>query len=129
MAFSSNTKDMQGILVNEYNTVNENILAKSTVEDLKLKKAGLITTYALEQNYPNPFNPTTTITYQLPKDGAVTLKIYDILGREVKTLVNEYKPAGSYSVTFNASNLASGVYIYQLKSGDFIANKKLVLMK
>ena len=81
------------------------------------------------QNFPNPFNPSTTINYQIPKDGMVTIKIYDILGREIRTLVNEYKPAGRYNITFNASNLASGVYIYQLKSGSFVASKKLVLMK
>ena len=81
------------------------------------------------QNYPNPFNPSTTINYQLPKDGFVTLIIYDILGREVKTLVNEYKAQGRYEVNFNASNLASGVYIYRIKVNDFSTSKKLLLMK
>ena len=85
--------------------------------------------FALEQNYPNPFNPTTNISYSLPRNGFVTLKVYDILGREVRTLVNEYEAAGSYNVTFNASNFASGVYIYQLRSGNFLATKKLLLMK
>ena len=66
---------------------------------------------------------------QIPSAGKVTLKVYDILGREVRTLVNEFKEKGSYKVTFNAKGLASGVYIYQLKSGDFVANKKLTLMK
>ena len=88
-----------------------------------------IKNYQLMQNYPNPFNPSTVIRYGLPRDGFVTLKVYDILGRKVATLVNEYEAAGSYNVTFNASNLASGIYIYQLKSGDFVANKKLILMK
>jgi len=81
------------------------------------------------QNYPNPFNPSTTINYQLPKDGFVTLIIYDILGREVKTLVNEYKAQGRYEVNFNAGNLASGVYIYRIKVNDFSSAKKLLLMK
>ena len=85
-------------------------------------------TYQLD-NYPNPFNPTTIIHYTIPKSGLVTLKIYDLLGREVKTLVNEYQNKGRYDVTFNAENLASGIYIYQLRSGSFIANKKLLLMK
>ena len=88
-----------------------------------------VNNFHLEQNYPNPFNPTTIIRYSLPKNGLVTLKVFDILGREVATLANEYKVAGIYDVTFNASNLASGVYIYQLRSGDFVANKKLILMK
>ena len=80
-------------------------------------------------NYPNPFNPTTIIHYVLPKAGFVTLKIYDMLGREVKTLVNENKDKGVYDVTFNASDLASGVYIYRLQSGNFVSSKKLLLMK
>jgi hypothetical protein len=93
-------------------------------------------TYELSQNYPNPFNPATTIRYQLPKDGMVTLKVYDILGAEVATLVNEEKLAGKYEVNFNSSghsgnvrNLASGVYIYRLQANDFISVKKMVLLK
>ncbi len=92
-------------------------------------------TYALEQNYPNPFNPTTTIRFAIPQSEHVTLKVYDLLGREVATLVNEVRNAGSYSETFpasggfDASKLASGVYIYTLKAGSFIASKKFVLLK
>jgi len=86
-------------------------------------------TYELSQNYPNPFNPSTTIRYQLPQEGFVTLKIYDILGREVKTLINEEKVKGKYEVNFNASNLASGVYLYRLKVNDYVAVKKLMLLK
>ena len=92
-------------------------------------KSNTPTQYLLMQNYPNPFNPTTIIHYALPKAGEVTLRLYDMLGREVKTLVNEYKTEGVYDVTFNASDLASGVYIYQLKAGNFVASKKLLLMK
>jgi Secretion system C-terminal sorting domain len=80
-------------------------------------------------NYPNPFNPTTTITYEIPKDGFVTLKVYDILGREVATLVNEFKTAGKYYVNFNAGNLASGMYFYRFKSGSYISTKKMMLLK
>jgi hypothetical protein len=80
--------------------------------------------YRLEQNYPNPFNPTTNITYVLPKAENVSLKVYDVLGREVATLVNEVKPAGAYTVPFNASNLASGVYFYKLQAGSFVQTKK-----
>ena len=85
--------------------------------------------YRLFQNYPNPFNPTTTIRYQLPAAGHVTLKVYDILGREVATLVNEVQKAGTYSERFDASKLSSGVYIYSIKTGNYFAAKKLLLMK
>ncbi|HEY9164597.1 MAG TPA: T9SS type A sorting domain-containing protein [Candidatus Kryptonia bacterium] len=85
--------------------------------------------YTLSQNFPNPFNPSTVISYQLPLNGMVALKIYDILGREVETLVNERQTAGNHSVTFNASNLPSGVYFYRLEAGTFSQTKKLVLLK
>lgn len=85
--------------------------------------------YSVSQNYPNPFNPTTTINYSIPKSGLVTIKVYDVLGAEVTSLVNEYKPVGSYQVTFNAEKLSSGVYFYQLKTGLFVKTKKLILMK
>ncbi len=84
---------------------------------------------ALEQNYPNPFNPTTVISYQLSAVSNVTLKVYDILGRLVTTLVSEKQSAGSYSVTFDGSRLASGVYFYRLTAGSYTAIKKLVLLK
>ena len=90
---------------------------------------GIPRVYSLAQNYPNPFNPSTKISFALPKAGNVELKIYDILGREVTTLVNEFRIAGNYTVDFNAANLASGVYFYRIKSGDFIDTKKMVLMK
>ncbi|MGD8780826.1 MAG: carbohydrate binding domain-containing protein [Ignavibacteria bacterium] len=85
--------------------------------------------YNLTQNYPNPFNPSTKIEYSLQKPGIVTLKIYNILGQEVLSLVNEFKNAGNYKVDFNAGNLASGVYIYQLRAGSFINSKKMLLLK
>jgi tetratricopeptide (TPR) repeat protein len=85
--------------------------------------------YGLSQNYPNPFNPSTTIRYQIPKSGIVTLKVYDILGKEVATLVNENKAEGSYDFTFNASRFASGVYIYQLRVNDFVSSKKMIMLK
>ena len=84
---------------------------------------------ALFQNYPNPFNPTTNIGFQVSDFGFVSLKIYDILGREVATLVNERKPAGKYSVTWNASSMASGVYFYRLEAGSFVETKKLLLLR
>jgi len=85
--------------------------------------------YALSQNYPNPFNPVTKINFALPKQGLVNLKIYDILGREVKTLVNEFKSPGEYSVDFNGSDLASGIYFYRLESNGFSDIKRMMLIK
>jgi len=85
--------------------------------------------YALSQNYPNPFNPTTTISFAIPEAGSVTLKIFDMLGREVTTLVNEDKTSGVYNASFDASQLASGTYIYTLRVGEFQQSKKMILMK
>jgi hypothetical protein len=85
--------------------------------------------YQLSQNYPNPFNPSTTINFHLPQDGFITLKLYDILGKEVTTLAEGYKNRGRYSVSFDASNLASGMYIYRLQAGDFVSSKKMTLIK
>ncbi|MCX6151234.1 MAG: metallophosphoesterase [Ignavibacteriales bacterium] len=87
------------------------------------------TVYALQQNFPNPFNPTTTIHYQIPEAGFVSLKIYDILGKELFVLVNEDKQVGRYDLHFNAGNLSSGIYYYQLKAGNFVSTKKLILIK
>lgn len=85
--------------------------------------------YILTQNYPNPFNPSTVISYQLPVSSDVTLKVFDVLGNEIETLVNEEKPVGTYEITWYAEQLPSGVYFYQLKAGDFISTKKMILMK
>ncbi len=85
--------------------------------------------FSLSQNYPNPFNPSTKISWQSPVSSWQTLKVYDVLGNEVATIIDEYKPAGSYEVNFNAKQLASGIYYYQFKSNDFIEVKKLILMK
>ena len=85
--------------------------------------------FILEQNYPNPFNPSTSIRYSIPNSEFVRLKVYDILGREVATLVNEEKPAGSYGVEFNASQLSSGIYYYTIKTGNFVGTKKMILLK
>ncbi|MBI3122968.1 MAG: T9SS type A sorting domain-containing protein [Ignavibacteriales bacterium] len=89
------------------------------------------TRYSLEQNYPNPFNPSTKISYQIPRAGFVTLKIYDLIGREVETLVSEFQQAGKYNSQFSILNsqLSSGVYFYTLKVGNFVKTKKLILMK
>jgi hypothetical protein len=90
-------------------------------------------TYKLYQNYPNPFTPTTTILYDVPVKSKVTLKVYDILGREIATLVNEVKKAGSYKTIFNANfngrRLASGVYFYRIVAGKYVATKKMIILK
>ena len=108
-----------------YNTkmVSKGNIAKSNVESEEINN------YGLEQNSPNPFNPSTIINYQIPNNGIVSLKVYDILGREVMTLVNEVKMPGKYSVRFDASNLTSGIYIYQLKTNGFTSIKKMILAK
>lgn len=87
------------------------------------------TEFQLDQNFPNPFNPVTTITFSLPQSGLTTVKVFDILGKEVRTLVNEVRSAGSHSVPFNASDLPSGVYFYTLRSGNFTQTKKMMLTK
>jgi hypothetical protein len=89
----------------------------------------LPTSFALEQNYPNPFNPNTKISYQLPVSCQVTLKIFNSLGEVVKTLVDEQKETGRYEIEFNAENIPSGIYFYQLKTGTFMQTKKMMLMK
>ncbi|MCA0447035.1 MAG: T9SS type A sorting domain-containing protein [Bacteroidetes bacterium] len=87
------------------------------------------TEFALQQNYPNPFNPVTVITYQLASKGNVELRVFDMLGREVKTLVNQVKEAGNYSVDFSAENLPSGVYFYRLNAGNFSETRKMTILK
>ena len=108
---------------------NADELAKHSYNEIVYDGTKLPETYDLSQNFPNPFNPATTINYQMPENGFVTLKIYDILGKEVATLVNEQKTQGRYSVNFDASRLASGVYIYQIRVNDYVSSKKMLLLK
>jgi hypothetical protein len=89
----------------------------------------LPTEFSLLQNFPNPFNPSTTIKYSVPQQSQVKIKVFDVLGEEIETLVNEEKPAGTYELTWNATNLPSGVYFYRLQVGDFIQTKKMILIK
>lgn len=85
--------------------------------------------FKLYQNYPNPFNPVTNIQYDLPKDNIVTIKIYDILGKQVTELINEFKPAGSYLISFDGSKLGSGIYFYKIETKDFVQTKRMLLVK
>ncbi|MDH3269324.1 MAG: YCF48-related protein, partial [Ignavibacteria bacterium] len=89
----------------------------------------LVNKFSLSQNYPNPFNPTTSLQYAIGSKQFVTLKVFDLLGREVATLINEEKPAGEYKIQFNAANLPSGFYFYQLKAGEYVETRKMVLLK
>jgi hypothetical protein len=99
------------------------------VSDVDDEQTKIPDTYYLHQNYPNPFNPNTTISWQSPVGGHQTIKVFDVLGNEIATLVDEYKAAGRYEVEFNASRLASGIYFYQLKAGEYTAVKKMILIK
>ena len=85
--------------------------------------------FMLDQNYPNPFNPSTTITYQVPNPAEVELSIYNLLGQKVATLVSKKQPAGQYQVEWDASGLASGIYYYMIKAGEFRQVKKMVLVR
>jgi tetratricopeptide (TPR) repeat protein len=121
----------------EISTAEDALMVRSSVLSTELKSiltkpmayTDKPTSYSISQNYPNPFNPSTTIRYQITKPGLVTLKVYDILGREIATLVNENKIEGSYNYLFNASKFASGVYIYQIRVNDYVSSKKMILLK
>ena len=98
----------------------------SNVVDITISEP---TEFTLSQNYPNPFNPSTAIQYSIPESGNVKLKVFNSIGEEVATLVNNYKEAGSYKVTFNANGLSSGIYYYKLSSNGFNQVKKMILLK
>jgi hypothetical protein len=114
--------------IHEDNNEGWKVLNYSGVTDVNDKNLN-VESYELSQNYPNPFNPTTTINYRIPKSEFVTLKVYDVLGREIQTLVNQQLLPGFYQAQFDGSNLASGVYFYRIKAGNFIQTKKLMLLK
>jgi hypothetical protein len=106
------------------------ILTRTAVNVTSVRQAGNVPmSYALFQNYPNPFNPSTTIRFQLAASSRVTLKIYDVLGREVASLVDGQMNAGVHQVTFDAAKFASGIYFYRIQAGSFTATKKLMLLK
>ncbi|MDZ7623864.1 MAG: T9SS type A sorting domain-containing protein [Ignavibacteriaceae bacterium] len=103
--------------------------ALNKVMDENNEQVSVVSDISLEQNYPNPFNPSTSIKFTVPTSEFVSLKVYDVLGNEVATLVNEQKAPGTYEVRFNAGNLASGVYVYKIQAGNFTQTRKLMLMK
>ena len=116
----------------EWNFAPDKIIQVEAISDVVDETN--ISTYKLEQNYPNPFNPSTKIRYSIPRPEFVSLKVFDLLGEEVATLVNEEKKSGDYEVTFNKNNFsgstyASGIYIYTLKAGNFSSSKKFILLK
>jgi hypothetical protein len=105
------------------------IVYRSSMETSTPSSNVIANKYILDQNYPNPFNPGTAISYQLSEVRFVTMKVYDILGREVAVLVNERQAPGNHTVRFDASNLASGVYLYRLAVGDFVQTRKMILIR
>lgn len=109
--------------------INDTLYGDTTVVSIRDKKNILPTSIKLYQNYPNPFNPSTTISYLLSTGSYVTLKVYDILGREVAILVNEKEGAGMHSVRFDARHLSSGVYLYQIIADEWVATKKMIVLK
>jgi hypothetical protein len=122
------TIDEKESVLNRYSEYIARMSSESYTPESLVAKAG-DNTMNLFEAYPNPFNPTTTIQYQITQDGFVSMKVYDILGREVATLVNEMKMQGIYKVTFDASKLASGMYIYRLQTNDFVSSRKMMLVK
>ena len=101
----------------------------NTVSIRNNSESSIINKYSLSQNYPNPFNPSTIINYHVAVSSFISLKVFDILGKEVATLVNQKQNAGSYSVDFNGSNLPSGIYFYKLEANNFSITKRMLLIK
>lgn len=106
-----------------------NVNLNYTLSDVKERASGIPVSYTISQNYPNPFNPTTNINYDLPNESFVNIKVYNDLGQEVMTLVNKEQKAGKYVVSFNATNLSSGIYFYKITANNFIQTKKMILLK
>jgi hypothetical protein len=110
----------------------ENGVWRRPLSEVTIVEENLIeapSSYILSQNYPNPFNPSTTIRYSVPQLSKVVIKVYDILGNEIATLMDEEKSVGTYEITWNAENLPSGVYFYQMRAGDYVNTKKMILLK
>lgn len=121
------TRNSDGLIA--VSTHGGGVFSSNIVTGIESKTSKIPAAYVLSQNYPNPFNPTTKIQFDLPKSGNVKIIVYDELGREVKQLVNNDYAAGQHSVSFDASRLASGVYLYRLTAGNFVQTRKMMLMK
>jgi hypothetical protein len=118
-----------GNLYNFYtNGTTQTYTLLKTITDI-VQEEHQLQKFSLNQNYPNPFNPGTIIKYEIPERSLVTIKVFDVLGNEVATLVNEEKAIGNYEVEFDATNLPSGIYFYQLKTNNFTQTKKMILLK
>ncbi len=128
-AFSSCSRGWCGSINDSVYHWESDTLLCTTVAVEQENNSSIPDRFVLQQNYPNPFNPSTKISWQSPVSSWQTLKVYDLLGREVATLVDEYKPAGIYEIEFDAGELSSGIYIYKLQSGSFVESKKMILMK
>ncbi|MCX6641505.1 MAG: T9SS type A sorting domain-containing protein [bacterium] len=109
--------------------ISESFVTGDFFDEFAVTNSSMPTEYSLNQNYPNPFNPLTSISFNLPQAGLVKLTVFDIMGREVAQLVNGMRDAGTHSVTFDATHLASGIYLYKLEAGEYSATNKMVLMK
>lgn len=118
--------DDEQLIVKFYN-INNELIDSASIENRTGHYS--VDRFLLNQNFPNPFNSETKIRMEVPVSGWQSLKVYDVLGNDVKTLVDEFKPAGKYEMEFNANKLASGIYFYTLRSGDFIQTKKMILLK
>lgn len=112
-----------------YTTVQLPAPEADILNDVNGDEIQAVKEFKLMQNYPNPFNPSTTISYSIANSEFITLKIYDVLGNEISTLINEYKPAGLYNLNFSAKDLSSGVYYYQIKAGNYLETKKMIVLK
>jgi hypothetical protein len=113
----------------DFSNTHDSFLIKTSPQEDHYKVVNTTLIFSLAQNYPNPFNPTTLISWEMPSDHFVTLRVYNLLGCKIATLVNELRKAGSQSVQFDASNLPSGIYFYQIQMGEFMAIRKTIFQK
>ncbi|MGE5435592.1 MAG: T9SS type A sorting domain-containing protein, partial [Syntrophothermus sp.] len=115
--------------IHENNNKGFNVLGAAPVTGINDDYNIIPDKYLLYQSFPNPFNPSATIRYSVPVGDIVKIKVYDILGKEISTLVNEYQTPGTYNVEFNCGNFSSGIYFYRMQSGNFVDVKKMILIK